>query len=120
MSKDIFIDNDSSTYQDPDGDVRTVEGKEATANRVRIAVKWELGEAKIDVTEGIDYIGTFQDRGADLSLLDSQIRSAALSVEAVERVKNVDLDFDALSRKLTYNITLIADEQEELNVKGEI
>lgn len=116
MSKDVKI-NDDGTTEKTAGEVDTVEGKGATENRGRLAIQWQLGEAKYALDEGIDYQGILSEKNPDTDLLISEIRNAVQEDPAVTEVNDVTLDLNRDTRKATITVTATVDEGEEIQIK---
>ena len=117
MSKDIFIDDNSNTEK-VSGDVRMVDGIEAIENRLQIGINWQLGEADIVLSRGVDYYAEMRQKSPNIALIKSEIREVILEDPAVTEIVQFTVDFDRANRELTYDFVADTDRDRAVRVQG--
>lgn len=88
------------------GDLQVVEGRDETAQRLRIVFNTNKGEWFLDDRVGMPYTQSIFVKNPQMDLVRSIYRQMALKDDGVDRVDEVVLEFDSPTRTLT--VALVA------------
>lgn len=117
MSKDILI-TDAGQTNKINADVETVTDLDAVENRLRIGINWQLEEAPVALTRGIDYYAEMREKSPNIALIKSEIREVVLEDPAVTGIESFTVDFDRENRAITFDVTANTDRDEAVRVQG--
>lgn len=98
-----------------DGDIdmtnggRWLDGIEAVAQRVRIAIGIARGEWFLDGTFGIDYRGLWLVKSPDLRQLERDFRTLMGRIVGVDQVESVDFNLRREAREVEVSAVLIVE-----------
>lgn len=90
-----------------DDDLALVEDLPSLAQRIKVALGVLLGEWLLDVTAGVDWIGSVLVRDPDLVAVEAILRARIVEVPGVDRIVSLDLDLD-LERRLVVRFRVAA------------
>lgn len=97
---DIQVDN-SGELVFANGDLVLLDGTDAIAQNLRIALRMFKGEWFLNVDEGVPYIQNIFIKAPRISVITVLLRKAILSVAGVEEIKTFDVQVDAAARSLS-------------------
>ena len=109
MALDILIDDVTGDARfDADGDIEAVtEDIEVIRQAVQQAWRTQKGEWFLDTDFGVDYIGLVFVKAPDIKVaIPAELRRVALGVEGVDRVDNIVLTLNSITRKMTGTATI--------------
>lgn len=109
MALDILIDDTTEDARfDADGDIEAVTDElEVIRLAVQQAWRTQKGEWFLDTDFGVDYIGLVLIRNPDTAVaIPAELRRVALSVDGVDRVDNIVLTNNPITRKMTGTATI--------------
>lgn len=106
---DILIDDLTGDARfDVDGDIEAVtEEIEVIRQAVQQAWRTQKGEWFLDTDFGVDYVGLVFVKSPDTKVaIPAELRRVALSVDGVDRVDNIELTINSITRKMTGSATI--------------
>ncbi len=106
---DILIDDTTGDARfDADGDIEAVTDElEVIRLAVQQAWRTQKGEWFLDTDFGVDYKGLVLVRNPDTAVaIPAELRRVALSVDGVDRVDNIVLTNNPITRKMTGTATI--------------
>lgn len=109
MALDILIDDLTGDARfDIDGDIEAVTDElEVVRLAVQQAWRTQKGEWFLDTDFGVDYLGLVFVKAPDTKVaIPAELRRVALGVDNVDRVDNIVLTIDAITRKMTGSATI--------------
>lgn len=109
MALDILIDDLTGDARfDADGDIEAVtEEIEVIRQAVQQAWRTQKGEWFLDTDFGVDYLGLVFVKVPDTKVaIPAELRRVALSVDGVDRVDNIELTINQITRKMTGTATI--------------
>ena len=110
MAKDLALDQSTwDIYLDETNDWVWVEGAAEVAQRVAVALKAHEGEWLFDTDAGLPYRSEIMVRNPDIPRLTGLIRALIVSVDGVDSIRQLRLDYAGSARTLavTGSITTI-------------
>ncbi len=106
---DILIDDTTGDARfDADGDIEAVTDElEVVRLAVQQAWRTQKGEWFLDTDFGVDYLGLVLIRNPDTAVaIPAELRRVALSVDKVDRVDDIVLTNNPITRKMTGTATI--------------
>lgn len=86
-------------------DLMIIDNAERVAQQILITLRFWLGEWFLDTTQGVPYLEYILVKNPNENHIRQILTEAILSVEGVEAVNDMELDFDVRSRKLAVTYT---------------
>ncbi|MBU8908496.1 DUF2634 domain-containing protein [Desertibacillus haloalkaliphilus] len=105
VTKDIEFDGS--------GNFRMVDGKDELIQQVRLTIKTNLREWFLNPVLGFDYSTVFVKR-PNREEIRSALVEAVDQVEGIDRIENIEIDFDRSKRKLKVFFVAISSEYGEI------
>ena len=99
--RELALNDAGDLALDAQGRLRIVDGAEAVAQRIRVAVRTIQGEWVFDQTLGLPFFGGVVGKTPTLDLVRSVIVDAIAGVEGVARIVRLDLVQNRIARTLT-------------------
>lgn len=94
------VDNNNDIILEA-GQLKTVTDGAATVQLVRSRLLLYLGEYPLDITQGVDYLGTVLNQPEDLAALESAVKTTILTTPGVEQLTSFELNVDRGARTLS-------------------
>lgn len=115
MTFDLAVTTDTNDiYFGTDGNLVLVEGDDLTAQRVRQRLMTHIGEWSLNVTIGVDYIGTVLVKNPNLNVIRAMFADVIVGTEGVDKILQLDIDTDNAARRIFVNARFAADDVVEL------
>lgn len=90
-------------------DLMVIDNAERVAQQILITLRFWLGEWFLDTTQGVPYLEYILIKNPNENHIRQILTDAILSVEGVETVDNMELDFDTRNRKMAVTYTVTTD-----------
>lgn len=116
--KDLLLTADGDLLIDDNGDIAITD---SAVQAVKIRIQWFLAEWKFWPAVGIPYFEEILRKKPDAGLIAILIREAAMEVEGVLDVKDIDIKINAATRSAAITFTLVTEEgvyREAVEVSG--
>ena len=91
-NNDIFLE---------DGQIHRIDDGAEVVQEVRSRLLLYLDEWFLDTSVGVDYFGVIFVKPVDLSLVESELKSAIIDTENVSELISFELDFNSITRLLS-------------------
>ena len=97
--------------QDQSGDIdlTAVDGLESVRQRIHQRLLMQRGEYYLDTRAGVPYVSDILRYNYDENLARRVIEEAILSVQDVDTVYNIQIDFNSSTRRLTFSCNVRTD-----------
>lgn len=110
MAYDIAMDiNTNDIILSESNDCMMIDNAERVAQQILITLRFWLGEWFLNVTEGVPYLEYILIKRPNLSHIQQILTEQIQSVEGVNAVTAMTLDFDQRARKLYVDYTATTD-----------
>ena len=117
---DILLTKEGDLYLTDTGDISLVE---SIAQKIKIRLRWWLGEWRWDEDEGMPYRNELFIKNPDIDGFEMAVREKIFEIDEVTEVKDVSILYDRYTRiaRITY-IALTETEtiKEEVKIDGRI
>ena len=90
-------------------DLMVIDNAERVAQQILITLRFWLGEWFLDTTQGVPYLEYILVKNPNENHIRQILTEAILSVEGVNTVDNMELDFDVRNRKMAVTYTVTTD-----------
>ena len=97
---DLSLDIDGDLLINDTGDLVLIEGVDATAQHLKISLRFFQGEWFLDLRIGFPYFEEVLRKSPNLNVVRSLFRDAILETEKVVSVSDLTLDYDGTTRGL--------------------
>lgn len=117
---DILLSADGDIFLTEKGDIALTN---SVAQKIKIRLKWWLGEWRWDEEEGLPYKDELFVKNPDTDSFEMAIREKIFEIEEVTEVKDVSITYDRKSRIGKISFTAITDNErikEEVEIDGTI
>jgi hypothetical protein len=98
----------------------TTDTTDAIIQKLRIKLRWFLGEFFLDISLGIPFIEKVLVKAPNLSDIDFIFKSEILSVVGVSQILNYNTEFNTSLRKYTVNFQALLDDGTTITLSEEI
>lgn len=102
---DVALDAKKHDIVIKDGDILLIDNAERVAQQVKIMLLTWLGEWFLDTTHGVPYLEYILVKSPDLQLIRSILLKKIESVDGVDDVSELELDYNRQERKLSVSYT---------------
>lgn len=109
---DLSLDS-SGDLELQDDDLLLVTGSVSLAQRIRVSLDVLRGEWALDLSAGIDWLGSVLVKNPDLAFLDAIFRARIVEVPGVDRILSLELDLDE-SRRLRVSFRVLGTQDEDV------
>ena len=92
-----------------DIDLTAVDGLESVRQRIHQRLLMQRGEYYLDTRAGVPYVSDILRYNYDENLARRVIEEAILSVQDVDTVYNIQIDFNSSTRRLTFSCNVRTD-----------
>ena len=92
-----------------DYDLLIIDNAERVAQQILITLRFWLGEWFLDTTQGVPYLEYILVKNPNENHIRQILTEAILSVEGVQTLNDMELDFDVRERKLAVAYTATTD-----------
>lgn len=117
---DILLSADGDLYLTSKGDISLVE---SVAQKIKIRLKWWLGEWRWDKEEGLPYREEIFIKNPDTDAFEMAIRQKIFEIDEITEVKDVSVTYDNRKRTGKITFTALTDTEtirEEVEIDGTI
>jgi hypothetical protein len=117
---DILLSADGDLHLTKKGDITLTN---SVAQKIRIRLKWWLGEWRWDEEEGLPYKDELFIKNPDTDGFEMAVREKIFEVDEVTEVKDVSVTYDRKTRAGRIRFTALTDTEtirEEVEIDGEI
>lgn len=112
-----MIDIKLDTTHDVDlstGTVQLVEGNDAIAQRLKIRLRFFLGEWFLDAREGIPYYQKILGKKRSKTVIDSIFKRVILETPGVAKLDSFTQEYDGVTRGMSISFVAVAENGEPL------
>jgi len=92
------------------GAIEIISAQEKLAQDLKTRLKFNAGEALLDVNYGFPYPALFQSKQLDLSQLETLFKQYILETSGVERITKFFIDFNSSARSMTITFSVEGDD----------
>jgi hypothetical protein len=92
-----------------DGDFVSVDGIEAIAQEIKIAIRNFKDDWFLDLDDGIDYFGDVFKKHPDIAVIDTTLKDTILGIDRVVKFTKYDLKIDNATRELKFDFEVLTD-----------
>ena len=92
-----------------DIDLTAVDGLESVRQRIHQRLLMQRGEYYLDTRQGVPYVSDILRYNYDENLARRVIEESILSVQDVDTVYNIQIDFNSSTRRLTFSCNVRTD-----------
>lgn len=92
-----------------DNDLMIIDNAERVAQQILITLRFWLGEWFLDTTQGVPYLEYILVKNPNINHVRQILTEAILSVEGVQTINDMTLDFDQRNRRLYVDYTATTD-----------
>ena len=117
---DILLSSDGDLFLTQRGDISLAD---SVAQKIKIRLKWWLGEWRWDEEEGLPYKDELLVKNPDTDSFEMLVREKIFEVEEVIEVKDVSITYDKKTRVGKILFTALTDTEtikEEVEIDGTI
>lgn len=117
---DILLSADGDLYLTETGDISLVE---SVAQKIKIRLRWWLGEWRWDEEEGMPYRDELFIKNPDTDSFEMAVREKIFEIDEVTEVKDVSVTYDRHTRVGKIEFTALTDTEtirEEVEIDGRI
>lgn len=117
---DILLSPDGDLYITQKGDISLAE---SVAQKIKIRIRWLLGEWRWDEEEGLPYKDELFIKNPDVDGFEQLVREKIFDVTEVTEVKDVNVTYDSRTRTGKIKFTALTDTEtirEEVEIDGGI
>lgn len=117
---DILLSADGDLFLSEKGDISLTE---SVAQKIKIRLKWWLGEWRWDEEEGLPYRDELFIKNPDTDSFEMAVREKIFDVTEVTDVKDVTVEYDRKTRQGKIMFTAYVDNEvirEEVEIDGRI
>lgn len=117
---DILLSSDGDLHLTEKGDISLVN---SVAQKIKIRLKWWLGEWRWDEDEGLPYKDELLIKNPDTDSFEMAVREKIFEVDEVTEVKDVSVTYDRKTRVGKILFTALTDTEtirEEVEIDGTI
>lgn len=94
------------------GQLVTVQGADATAQRLGVKLRTWLGEWYLDQRVGVPYVRDWLVKNPNLRLITSQIREIAMADPGVKSINRMAIDLDRVARTFRVDAEFVGNDGE--------
>ena len=105
MAKDLAMNVATGDLLIKDRDLLIVDNAERGAQQILITLRFWLSEWFLDTSRGVPYLEYILVKNPNVNHVKQVLTEAIMSVEGVERVVSMDVDFDVKGRRLAVEYT---------------
>lgn len=107
--RDLKLDPDTGDLVVENGDLVLIDDADVVAQMLRLKLRTVLGEWFLDTTSGVDYFRKILRKGVQQSAVESELRSAIVSVPHVEALRRFDAEYDEGARRFRLDFVVQTD-----------
>lgn len=93
---DILLTPAGDLFLNDKGDIAL---EESVAQKIRIRLRWLLGEWRWDEEEGLPYKDELLIKNPDMDSFEMAVREKIFEIEEITEVRDVNIEYDANTRK---------------------
>lgn len=117
---DILLSADGDLFLTEKGDISLVD---SVAQKIKIRLRWWLGEWRWDEDEGLPYRDELFIRNPDTDSFEMAVREKIFEIDEITEVKDVSVAYDRKTRAGKIKFTALTDTEtirEEVEIDGSI